>query len=366
MSYNILGINTSHNGSVCVLADGEIVFFLEEERLSRTKHDDFPIELLKYLSKNFQINEISLSGLGHQWSFKKITLYKSYLNLLFPNSPIKEYFDLHHTTHAFCSFTNSNFKESLVIVVDGSGSKINPLNSQEIIAETESVYYFNFFNYQNLYKSFVITDPQTNIDTSTKFINNKNTIGHIYESITELLGFKWNEAGKTMGLSSYGSFNKSIPNLVINRRGNPKLFKSISLKEVSLGNAFCKFNSSFNYLASDENLRKDLAYKLQQETQEAVGDLIEKHLKETGLKQVCCAGGYFLNCVANYYLIKRFPDVKFYFEPISSDAGVAIGGAKLAWQEKTQDTTILPQKTLYYGPKYSKEELLKGIQKYLD
>jgi predicted NodU family carbamoyl transferase len=35
MSYNILGINTSHNGSVCVLADGEIDFFLEEERLSK-------------------------------------------------------------------------------------------------------------------------------------------------------------------------------------------------------------------------------------------------------------------------------------------------------------------------------------------
>ena len=114
------------------------------------------------------------------------------------------------------------------------------------------------------------------------------------------------------------------------------------------------------------DFEKNLAYKVQQESQQAVGDLIEKGLKETGLKQVCCSGGYFLNCVANYYLKKRFPDIDFYFEPISSDAGTSIGIAKLVWYKKTQDRIIKSQKTLYYGPKYSKEQLLEGIKKYLD
>ena len=35
MSYNILGINPGHNGSACLVADGELVYYGEEERLSR-------------------------------------------------------------------------------------------------------------------------------------------------------------------------------------------------------------------------------------------------------------------------------------------------------------------------------------------
>jgi predicted NodU family carbamoyl transferase len=68
--------------------------------------------------------------------------------------------------------------------------------------------------------------------------------------------------------------------------------------------------------------------------------------------------------VTNYYLIKRFPDVEFYFEPIANDAGTAIGSAKLLWYILTQDTTIRPLKSIYLGKQYSKEELLKGIKKY--
>ena len=43
MSYNILGVNISHNGSICVLSDGKIDFFIEEERISRKKYDNLPL-----------------------------------------------------------------------------------------------------------------------------------------------------------------------------------------------------------------------------------------------------------------------------------------------------------------------------------
>ena len=43
MSYNILGINLSHNGSLCILKDGKVDFYLEEERLSRKKWDTLPL-----------------------------------------------------------------------------------------------------------------------------------------------------------------------------------------------------------------------------------------------------------------------------------------------------------------------------------
>ena len=49
---NILAINPGHNGSAAFLIDGEIKFYIEEERLSRSKYDGNPyrgiIEALQY------------------------------------------------------------------------------------------------------------------------------------------------------------------------------------------------------------------------------------------------------------------------------------------------------------------------------
>jgi carbamoyltransferase len=349
MSYNILGINTSHNGSVCVLKDGEIDFFLEEERISKDKTDTFPIEIFKFLPKKYKIDEIAVSGLGHLWKFKELNLYKFTLGLLYPNIPVTyDFLGYHHLCHTLSSFYNSKFEKCLGVVVDGNGSYMN--SSKGLKAETESIFVLDYLNSPTcIYKSNRLLN-----------VNEPLSLTKVYELITESLGFQWDEAGKTMGLSSYGKPNSKIPSLYLNGKGNPLIFKNI------LNTPSGVLKEKYQHLLSSENLSIDLAYKLQQESQQAVGDLIEKGLKETGLKQVCCSGGYFLNCVANYYLTKRFPNIEFYFEPISSDAGVAIGAAKLAWYQKTRDITKRPQKTLYYGPRYTKEQLLEGIKKYLD
>ena len=62
---------------------------------------------------------------------------------------------------------------------------------------------------------------------------------------------------------------------------------------------------------------------------------------------------------------KRFPNINFYHEPLAHDAGNSIGAALYRWYEHSGDTTIRPRKTLYNGPKYSQEELLEGIKKYV-
>ena len=358
MSYNILGINTSHNGSVCILKDGKIDFFLEEERLSRHKYDGYPIETLKFLSKKYQINKIALSGLTQHFFYSnQFKLYNYYIDSLFPNTPIYNFLEHHHLCHSLSSFYNSKFKRGLGVVIDGNGSYIKTENENEYKVETESIFVLDTITPPDcIYKSNRIAD----LSKSPKEIGIEGvSLTKVYECITEELGFNWTEAGKTMGLSSYGKFNPNIPSLYKGSKGNKDIINSFLFAPHG------SLKNKYKHLTQSSPLSFDLAYKVQQESQQIVGDLIEKFIQQTNIKQVCCAGGYFLNCVANYYLIKRFPDVEFYFEPISSDAGTAIGAAKLLWQEKTQDITIRPQKTLYYGPQYSKEELLEGIKKYL-
>ena len=350
MSYNILGINTSHNGSACLLIDGKVKFFLEEERITKRKHDEFPLRIIEYVSNNCKINEISVSGLyTHPFNLDE-SILSFYLSKYFPNTKINYYLHKHHFCHSFISFSNSLFKEALSIVIDGSGSE-SISSSNNIKFESESIYKFSYNSpLQTLYKSYRTNNKKTDLLGLCK----------TYEVLSHELGFGKLQAGKTMGLSSYGKPNTQIPQLYVNTKGNPKVFNLIF--NTSSG----ELKSKYKYLLNSKELKQDLAYKVQQESQQAVGDLIEKYVLETGIKKVCCSGGYFLNCVANYYLMKRFPNIEFYFEPISSDAGTAIGAAKLTWYQKTQDKTIRPQKTLYYGPKYSKEQLLKGIKKYVD
>jgi len=369
MSYNILGINSSHNGSVCVLRDGKIDFFIEEERFSRNKNEDTPVEILKYVASKYKIDEIAIGGLEILFEDNSSKIYHNYLKLLFKNTPLINLLGSHHLCHAFSSFSSSGFNKALCIVIDGSGSLLYRKEDKKLIGvETESIFTFEYpTNVNTIYKSYKTFNPNDDKSTDSKLMNFNITLGKLYESITTKLFGHWVYAGKTMGLSSYGKYDKNIPSLIINQRANPKFLagKTTTNIKMDLNDVEGTINTKYDYLFKEE-LKSNICYHLQNEIQEVVGDIIEKYIKKTGLKKVCGSGGYFLNCVSNYYLKKRFPDVDFYFDPTSNDAGIALGAAKLLWHRRKNDTTIRSQKTLYNGPKYTNKEIYKKIQEYLD
>ena len=108
----------------------------------------------------------------------------------------------------------------------------------------------------------------------------------------------------------------------------------------------------------------NLAYCLQQYTQNQALNKILKVVKKTDIKNICLSGGYILNCVNNYYLKKHLPkDINLYIEPISSDAGTAIGAAKILYYKETKSKQKFPQKNIYYGVKYSDKEILSKLKK---
>ena len=373
---NILGFNPYHHSSVCLLQDGELKYFIQEERLTKKKYDSHPFKSFIELLQNYKIDwtvwgtpsvffPTSSNSPSKEVNYWVYLAFKYHSNIKFYDFSNR----LHHLCHISHSFYNSGFKNAIGVVIDGLGSGIfnenNPLLS---IQETETIFYCSYpSNFKVLYKNFV----------KGKSIN----LSQIYEAITMHLGWSRNEAGKTMGLAPYGKYNSSLPNFLKGNKGNLDVFYKDYFKKTSNpahtesfineeNNPQLKLQRDPKEWHHDESkitdLEKDLAWKVQNETQQLVGDYIEKAVKETGLKQVCCAGGYFLNCVTNYYLLKRFPDIEFYFEPIANDSGTAVGAAKLLWHTQTQDTTIRPFKSLYLGKQYSQEELLEGIKKYVD
>ena len=149
-----------------------------------------------------------------------------------------------------------------------------------------------------------------------------------------------------MGMSSYGKKNNKIPKIYKNNLIDNNLFK---IKKGDVRITDLNFN-----IIDDFNFKADFAYTLQTEIQEAVAQEILQQLEKTGEKNLCLSGGFFLNCVSNYHLLKNLPsDINIYVEPMSSDAGNAIGAAKLLYYDLTKSKEILKQKNIYYGLKYN-------------
>ena len=364
MAHNILGINPFHNGSVCVLSDGEIVYFLEEERLTRKKHDANPFAVILDVLNKFKIDDIVLGGINVE-NIREVLSYTSknpYISLIekITKRPNIFFFDLsnhHHLTHAFHSYFNSGFSEAISLVIDGGGGI---LPNGEHVKET-------FFEIDK--KDFTILFQNSYPHSLSPYSVN---IACGYANVTEKLGFKINQEGKTMGLSSYGKNNPKIPPIFLNNLSDvnvlheydkpideyTKVRKRVVNIDISEDYSWHKDPSKIT------DLEKDLAWRIQNDTQEIVKTYIEEYTKKTGIKNIVCSGGYFLNCVANYYLTKCFPNINFYFEPVSNDAGIAIGAAYWRWKELNPDFQSKKLKSLYLGPRYSKEQLLEGIQKY--
>lgn len=361
----ILGINPGHNGSAAYVVDGETVFYIEEERLSRQKYDGNPFRgILKAIETGVDV--LVLGGTSperHKLDWTGEDSFTALVRKFNPSVKILNMGGDHHLGHAAVGFYNSGFETAAAVIVDGAGSHIGVSGQDgEPIAsgfETETITKCSYpASFDVVYKSLgnnfgTIKQP---IDQPDLSIMDTTTITKAYEAVSDYLGFGFIEAGKTMGLAPYGKENSDLPDFFINGKGNKNLLTPVFPAGAIINeSSYPELKRQFDprewhrdpSLVPD--VAKDLAYKIQNETQELVGDLIQKAYDVTGEKNIVVSGGYALNCMANYYLQERFPELNIYVEPISHDGGTALGLAKLVHYKETDDSTIRPQTTLYYG-----------------
>jgi carbamoyltransferase len=393
----IAGIARGHNAGVCLLKDGEIVFAIEEERLSRYKYDGGPlasmVKILEYTDKidylaisHTQINDEPMNDYVRQDVYtalaRKLRLIDD------PDTQVFKYHDQHHRSHAALAFYRSGFEKASAIIVDGAGTFIERPDGQTMF-EVESIFDCTYpANYKEIYKHFGGNGPwrteHINADGSGTevIINDKAGIVKAYEAVTRFCGFDSIEAGKTMGLFPYGEPNKA-PKIYGNFGGNKDLFTNTypngawvdesQHPEIRdrLYDPSDIVNSVTNPDDKDEEIkiqellrksdreditqlpsRRNMAYNVQVESQEEVLKLIKKSIERTGNKNIVISGGYALNCVANYYYLKHLPDdVKIYVEPVSNDAGTAMGAALYHYYVTSQDTKVRSKnENLFLGP----------------
>ena len=316
----IAGINLSKNGSLAIINDGKVEFYLEEERLSRIKRDrgaKFLVE--KYLDG---VDAVAICDCYTKYYPKKFlqrTKEKEAVCKVIRNKniPILDYRQRHHECHAANARYGSPFDDCAVLVMDGKGSVHNHNNLR--FCEIESIF-DNFNPVFKHYSTFWSESECGKLDKpywdNNNFYSDRTSVGQAYRRVSRECGFDELDAGKTMGLSSYGSGRVDLFN---EEYGHSLCSKELYAKEDSTG-----------YYGNQEPI--DLAYNLQKSAERHAIYMVAMAINLTNNNNVCVTGGFFLNCVANYAIIKNV-DVNLYADPLSYDGGLAIGSALLAYYE---------------------------------
>lgn len=378
----ILGISAFyHDSAACLVKDGEILSAAQEERFTRKKHDhNFPQKAIEFCLKDAGItsNQIDLVAFYDKPFLKFERLLETYLayapvgiksfikamplwikEKLWMKEMIKDklgysgkvIFPEHHESHAASAFYPSPYNNAAILTMDGVGEW------------TTTSYGIGDGN-----------DIQLLAD-----IKFPHSLGLLYSALTYYTGFKVNSGEyKVMGLAPYGEpkFKQLIYDHLIDVKDDGSF--RMNMEYFNYCQGLTMTNEKFNKLFGgpprkpETNLTQkemDIARSLQEVTEEIVLKLGNHVYEETGLKNLCLAGGVALNCVANGRLLREGPFENIWIQPAAGDAGGALGAALIGWYKyhnkpRTVDDKTDSQKGSYLGPRFTEEEIKSFIQSF--
>ena len=401
----IAAIARGHNSGVCLLKDGEVVFSIEEERLSRQKYDGGPfasmVKILDYTDKIDYLvvahtqplketaGKIDYSGDDMYTGLaRKLGLIDQKSNTTSYEHPqVIDLAFMHHKLHSACAFYRSGFDSAVSVIVDGAGTFVPlSINNEQVMSwEVESIIDCDYpAEFNTKFKVYGTREPipggltkmpsdmfGENGEMHDAIVSDRAGIVKVYEAVTQYCGWSGIEAGKTMGLFPYGKPNDKIPKLFDEESIYPLSNRNVIVPNYPNGaivnSGIYDFLNEVNQIETKDDLtlldsRRDMAYACQTQTQDQVVTLIRNAVELTGKKKVVISGGYGLNCVANYHYLEALKDegIEVYVEPVSNDAGTAMGAAMMFWYGLEEDSKVVQTQSLYLGPdnNYTEKDII--------
>jgi carbamoyltransferase len=381
----ILGISAFyHDSAAALVEDGRIVSGAQEERFSRKKHDSrFPVRAIEYCLAE---GDTTLAGIDRVVFYDKPflkfeRLVETYLAFaprgfssfrasiplwlrekLFLKDLLKQelrrvdgargwneelLFSEHHLSHAASAFFPSPFQEAAVLTMDGVGEWAT---TSAAVGQGKTL---------QIHKE----------------IHFPHSIGLLYSAFTYYTGFKVNSGEyKVMGLAPYGEpkYADKILEHLIDVKSDGSFRLDLSYFDYCTGLRMT--NGRFDTLFGgpprkpDEPLTQrhmDLAASIQSVTDEVVLRLTRSLSAETGLTNLCLAGGVALNCVANGKVLRDGHFNRMYVQPAAGDAGGALGAALVGYhlqlaQERTVNGDAM--RGAYLGPAFVQGDIEARLQ----
>ncbi|MES2176369.1 MAG: carbamoyltransferase [Gemmatimonadota bacterium] len=372
----ILGISAYyHDSAACLLRDGAIIAAAQEERFTRKKGDErFPSNAVAYCLREAGIAmpDVNYVGFYDKPLLKFERILETYLAVaprgfrsflmagpmwvkekLFTDRDLRKslggydgllLYAEHHESHAASAFFPSPFEEAAILTIDGVGEWATAAMGVGKGSDLQLL----------------------------RELRWPDSLGLLYSAFTYYTGFKVNSGEyKVMGLAPYGE---------------PKYVDRIyeHLLDVRDDGSFTMNQTYFNYLsgltmtseAFDElfggpprtpesaltQRDMDLARSVQVVTEEVTMRMARALHRETGLENLCLAGGVALNCVANGRLLREGPFKRIWIQPAAGDAGGALGVAQLIHHRYREQPRVAlgtrdAMKGSYLGPAFSDDEI---------
>ena len=383
----VLGLSAFYHDSAAALVEnGRIVAAAQEERFTRKKHDArFPRHAVQYCLEAARIPPDAIDHVAFYdkpflkferlletymafapagfrsfrmamplWSREKLFQKRLLVKELSQLSGSVDWrhrllFTEHHQSHAASAFFASPFEEAVVLTMDGVGE----------------------------WATTSVALGQGKGLTTVKEIHFPHSIGLLYSAFTYYTGFKVNSGEyKVMGLAPYGQprYAQLILDHLVDLKQDGSFRLDLRYFDYCTGLRMTneKFHRLFDGPPRDPSERltprhMDLAASIQAVTEEIVLRMTEALARETGIPNLCLAGGVALNCVANGKVRQagHFRDI--WIQPAAGDAGGALGAALAAThlflgQERKRPEGHDAMHGTYLGPSFEQPEVERRLR----
>jgi len=367
-----LGINynKTHDSAACIVRNGEVLFAVAEERLSRIKHDaGFPrMSIQACLDfaniRAEQLDEVcfgwTTAGPGFRHDLKCLatgglpltylnvvttTLY--FLSMWHQESGAKRFRELfgagkarmrfvdHHLAHAISAYAYSGFEDSAIVVMDGRGA----------------------------WEATSIWRGSKGCIEHVATIPFPDSLGLFYSEFTEYLGFQRNsDEWKVMGLAPYGA-----PGIKLDAFIEPEAAPYRVNHKRLFGNGNGSFSGMTPLLgparvreSEIDERHKNIAYAVQDACELAVLSITRMAVEKTRCRNLCLAGGVALNSKANGKIAASGLVDKIFVQPAASDDGVTLGAALIPYLDHGGRLPNKSMRHAYLGPAFD-DVAIEGV-----
>ena len=371
-----LGINYSqmHDSSACIVRDGELLFAVAEERISRMKHDArFPYNAIRACLEFAEVGTSQLDEVCFGWptigplyrhdlkcyatgempltylNGLNSTLY--FLSMWHQDSGAKKFaqqfgatrakmrFVDHHLAHAISAYAYSGFDEAAVAVMDGRGAW-----------EATSLWHGRNGRLEHL-----LTIPFP------------DSIGFFYSGFTEFLGFTPNsDEWKVMGLAPYGQPGVDLSEFIDVKTSPYRIHaRQLAANGTSTHARMAALLGPARVAESEIDERhKNIAYAVQDACETAMMNVTKFAIEKTGCRNVCLAGGVALNSKANGKIAASGMVNRIFVQPAASDDGVALGAALAPYLDGGGKLPNRAMRHGYWGPSFDDESVEAALRTY--
>lgn len=364
----VVGTGLSHDGSVCVLADGKVVLGIEKERLTRHKHDGGNDQIaMEYVLNRAGIKLDDVAVVVQNENFGMFRegneTYSGQSRLLTDATRVVTI--SHHLAHAYSAFGPCGFDQTSVLVVDGCGNAYEdcidiapgslvdsvPSGLEHVHFEKDSYYTSEGDTLHTVAKDF---SPWGTRGWPLSPSTTLHSIGGTYQAFSRYVFGDFSDSGKLMGLAPYGEPGRFDFPLFDLRDGRVLVCRESFAKFTSPAKSKTALKADFQYYA-------DIARYVQSEVERALLYLVRDRFERCQSPNLAYAGGVALNAVANSRIMRETGFKRLFIQPAAGDNGLAIGCAYYGWLQVLRRERVRGSGTIYLGASYPPDRIKRAV-----